>query len=510
MHFRTRLWLLFVTVALLTSGLCIGILYQRFYHTLLHQYQAKVLSIAATAASLVPANLMSQIETRADETSQAYLTLRNLLRRARDADRRADTYVKYIYTMRQVPSDRNLIEFVVDAEESPANVSHVGDVYHPLSGRPIQIDVPEVDDDFSVDQWGTWLSANVRLKDSAGKVIGALGVDIAARDVEVAMRHLQIVSALALLLAVLAASGATFYVSGRISAPLLKLRKAVEAIGGGNLETRVDIPSRDEFGEVGRAVNTMAAGLRERDAVKSAFARYVSRQVMDYVLSSSEAPTVKGDRRRITVLFSDIRGFTTIAEQMRPEDIVRLLNEYFEMMVAVVFRNRGTLDKFIGDGLMVFFGAPVEDPFQEEHALTAALEMQRELRKLGAKWQAEGRPAIRIGIGINSGNAVVGNIGATERLEYTAIGDTVNLASRIETATREIDADILVSEYTYDAVRGMFPMERIGPIKVKGRADPVVVYSVLNAERVAAPPDAAGPSDTQPPEAQAGGGHDVA
>jgi adenylate cyclase len=174
------------------------------------------------------------------------------------------------------------------------------------------------------------------------------------------------------------------------------------------------------------------------------------------------------------------------------------------MMVAVVFRNQGTLGKFIGDGLMVFFGAPMEDPFQEEHAVTAALEMQRELRKLNAKWQSDGRPAVRIGIGINSGNAVVGNIGATERLEYTAIGDTVNLASRIETATREINADILVSEYTYDAVRGLFPMERIGPINVKRRADPVVVYSVQDAEQAAVPPDTEGPSDTQPPEAPAG------
>jgi adenylate cyclase len=491
MRFRVKLWLVFVAVALLTSSLCIAVLYERFYGSLLHQYQAKVLSIADTTASLTPADLMSRIRTRADETSPAYLALRDLLRRARDANRRKDTYVRYIYTMRQSPSTPDLIEFVVDAEENPATVSHVGDVYHELRGRPIVIDRPGVDHDFSVDQWGTWLSANVPLKDSAGKVVGALGVDIAAKDVEAAARHLQIASALALLLAVMAASGATFYVSGRIAAPLSKLRHAAEAIGGGNLDTRVDIQSRDEFGEVGRAVNTMVEGLRERDAVKSAFARYVSRQVMDYVLASSEIPTVKGDRRRITVLFSDIRGFTSMAEQMRPEDIVQLLNEYFEMMVAVVFRNQGTLDKFIGDGLMVFFGAPLEDPFQEEHAITAALEMQRELRKLTAKWQSEGRPSIRIGIGINSGNAVVGNIGATERMEYTAIGDTVNLASRLQTATREIDADILVSEYTYNAVRGMFEMERIGPIKVKGRADEVVAYAVRDARETSAP-DAAG------------------
>jgi adenylate cyclase len=508
MRFRTKLWLVFVAVALLTSGFCIGMLYQRFYGTLLHQYQARVLSIAASTASLIPPDLidlMAQIKTSADETSDPYHKLRDLLRRVRNANRNADPEVRYIntdvhiYTLRQAPSDPSLIEYVVDAEDNPAKVKHVGDGYREPHRRT-RTDRPGVDSSFSVTGGGHWLSANVPLKDRTGKVVGAVGVRIAPRNVGAATRHLQVVSALALLVAVLAAFAATYYLSGRTSVPLAKLREAVEAIGGGNLDTRVDIASRDEFGEVGRAVNTMVEGLRERDMVKSAFARYVSRQVMDHVLASREIPTVKGDRRRITVLFSDIRGFTTLAEHMRPEDIVQLLDEYFEMMVAVVFRNQGTLDKFIGDGLMVFFGAPLEDPLQEEHAVTTALEMQRELRKLGAKWQSEGRPPLRIGIGINSGNAVVGNIGATERMEYTAIGDTVNLASRLETATREVDADILVSEYTYNAVRGLFPMERIGPIKVKGRADEVVVYSVRDSEPVAASP---GQSDKGPPDAPA-------
>jgi adenylate cyclase len=159
--------------------------------------------------------------------------------------------------------------------------------------------------------------------------------------------------------------------------------------------------------------------------------------------------------------------------------VVRVLNEYFERMVEIVFRNKGTLDKFIGDGMMVIFGAPEDDPHQEEHALQTAIEMQRELRVLAKKWEAEGIK-LRIGVGINSGPAVVGNIGSPVRMEYTAIGDTVNLASRLESATKECGAEILISEYTYNGVRGSFQFEQIGPVQVRGRSEPVLAYAVVD------------------------------
>jgi adenylate cyclase len=178
------------------------------------------------------------------------------------------------------------------------------------------------------------------------------------------------------------------------------------------------------------------------------------------------------------VPFWDIRGFTTVAEAMQPEDVVQLLSEFFERMVEVILRHQGTIDKFRGDGMMVIFGAPLDDPYQELHAVKAACEMRRELRALCAKWQAEGRASLKMGIGINRGPAIVGNIGSAEHVEYTAIGDAVNLAARLESATKELVLEIIVSEHTYSAVRPLFRWQSAGEITLRGRSESVRAYSV--------------------------------
>src|ERR1019366_3323705 len=136
-----------------------------------------------------------------------------------------------------------------------------------------------------------------------------------------------------------------------------------------------------------------------------------------------------GQRREMSVLFSDIRGFTTVSEKGEPEEIVHMLNEYFTRMVQIVFHHKGTVDKFVGDMVMALFGAPLEDPLHAEHAVEAALDMIQELQKLNVKWESEGRPALDIGIGINSGPMIAGNIGSDQIMSYTVIGDAVNLGS---------------------------------------------------------------------------------
>ena len=222
---------------------------------------------------------------------------------------------------------------------------------------------------------------------------------------------------------------------------------------------------------------------RQKRVMKQLFGRYVSPDVFAHLVADPSQAQLGGHRREMTVLFSDIRGFTAASEKSPPEAVVAQLNEYFSAMVTVLFRHHGTLDKFVGDMVMGLFGAPVADPLHADHAVSAALEMVEELERLNARWTAQGRPAMKIGIGINSGEMIAGNIGSDTVMSYTVIGDAVNLASRLESATKEHGVQILIS----DAVKSRLTMpvstREIGAISVKGKEHPVVVHEVIGGTR---------------------------
>ena len=466
MRYRTQLLIAFLAVVLLTNGVSLSVLGRLSRQHLFEGYRAKLLSITVTTATMLDPALLAPGSAE---------PLRLALRRARDANRRPDTQMERVFVLSRSPEDSLLLLVAADAEENPRIAGRTGEVYR--TSRPLgDISKAEVEAEFATDEFGTFLRAWAPVYNSAGQFAGAVVVEAKSNWVDSKM--LPIISSAigTMLFASVLALPFAFVVSRRVSRPLSGLHEAVAKIGKGELETRIPVLSKDEFGAMAADINTMAAGLQERDHVKSTFAHFVSQQVMDSILKSGEI-RLTGDRRRITVLFCDIRGFTSISESLVPEKIVQLLNDYFETMVDVIFRNRGTLDKFIGDGIMVIFGAPEDDPYQEEHAVRTAIEMQIALTELSLRWVAEGIN-VRMGIGINSGPAVVGNIGSSKRMDYTAIGDTVNLASRLESATKEFGVGILVSEYTYTAVRGNFHFRNMGPVTVKGRAEAVVTYTV--------------------------------
>ena len=219
---------------------------------------------------------------------------------------------------------------------------------------------------------------------------------------------------------------------------------------------------------------------REKRKMKKLFGQYVSKDVYDQLVANPGLARLGGQRREMSVLFSDIRGFTTVSEKGQPEDIVHMLNEYFTRMVAIVFHHQGTVDKFVGDMVMALFGAPLDDPHHADHAVEAALDMIEQLQALNVKWAAEGKEALDIGIGINTGPMIAGNIGSDQIMSYTVIGDSVNLGSRLESLNKQYGTRIIISDATRSCLTGAYTFRPLGDVVVKGKSKPVAIFEVVD------------------------------
>jgi len=270
--------------------------------------------------------------------------------------------------------------------------------------------------------------------------------------------------------------GISLALSRMISRPAEELSSAMDKVRSGDLSAVVESRSRDELGHLAESFNYMVDGLKEGAWIKNTFSKYISRQVADKILSEKSEFDFGGEIKRVSVMFCDIRGFTTLSEKMSPRDIVSLLNEYFSDIIHIVFKYDGMLDKFVGDQIMAVFGAPIHQDDDELRAVRAAMEIQHAVHGTNARRAEAGLPVISMGIGINTGEAVAGNIGSEERTSYTVIGDNVNLAQRIESLSKE--GQILVSEETYRAVEQFVDADCLGETKVKGKEVPINLYSV--------------------------------
>ena len=222
---------------------------------------------------------------------------------------------------------------------------------------------------------------------------------------------------------------------------------------------------------------------RARD-IRKMFSSYVSKRIVDELIRDPSKAKLGGDRKEITVLFSDIRGFTSFSEKHQPEEVVSQLNEYLGAMTDIVFEYEGTLDKFVGDAIMALWGAPVGQPDHAERACRCAIAMIEKLKELQSKWAAEGKYVIDIGIGINTGEMVVGNMGAPgKKMDYTVIGDNVNLGARLESLTRQYNNHIIISEYTHAKVEDLVEAKELGSVTVKGKQLPVVIYDLVGLKK---------------------------
>jgi adenylate cyclase len=275
----------------------------------------------------------------------------------------------------------------------------------------------------------------------------------------------------------------TLFFSRSLSRPIKKLTDASRKIQDGDYDINIQSVSRDEIGELTESFRDMAQGLVERERIKSAFGKFVNKELAELVMNNEVK--IGGERKDVAVFFSDIRSFTKISEALEPEEVVEFLNQYIKRMVGCVNRTKGSVDKFIGDAIMAIWGAPLssgDDPF---NAVNASLMMREQLLEFNLDRGSVKKPVIKIGCGIHYGPVLAGQIGSDEKMEYTVIGDTVNLASRIESLNKAFGTDILISEETANKVKDRIRLVPMQKITVKGKSEPLTVYAVLG--RIANP-----------------------
>jgi adenylate cyclase len=278
------------------------------------------------------------------------------------------------------------------------------------------------------------------------------------------------------------AIGFSFFLSRGITRPVKKLAMAARVIGMGQLDTKVNIRTGDELEQLGNAFNDMAKGLKERDFIKSTFERYVSHTVAAEIIKNPDMVRLGGQKKTLTIFFTDIENFTNLSELLSPEEVVNHLNQYFRGMCTSILECNGTINEFQGDAILAFWGAPIP---QQNHALfacQAALMCREFLSHLEEKWVAEGLPPRTYRFGINTGEVVVGNVGSPSRFKYMAVGKDVNLASRLEGANKYYGTQILISEKTYSLIKNIFIVREIDIIRVVGSSKPIKVYELVAAK----------------------------
>jgi len=434
---------------------------------LVEHHRSRLGTTVRIGAALVDGEQHAEVAASEDAKSLAFYELREVLRSIKEQAELESP----VYTLRR---DGDASRFVVMTNETP----FVGDLQELRPGvrRTFETGEPGVEGPYT-NATDTWLSAWAPIRDDDGRVVAVLQADhpVGALLAELDNRALN------RLLFALAGVGLAFLFAAAlarsIASPIREIAAAAERIGQGDLDVHVREGRSDEVGMLGRAVNDMARGLKEREHLRDMFGKYMASQVVQELLEKGDL-ALEGETREITVLLSDIRGYTALTEWLGAAEVVTLLNEYFAILVETVIAEEGVVDKFMGDAMLCWFGAPVTTDDHGARAVRAALRMEERLAAWNAQRRARGEVAVSTGIGIALGTVVVGNIGSPQRLEYTAIGDAVNLASRL--CNRAAAGEVLVCASTRAAAvaEGIDDdaFSELGPVEVKGVSDPVVVH----------------------------------
>ncbi|MBI3002971.1 MAG: HAMP domain-containing protein [candidate division NC10 bacterium] len=490
-----RLAALLVAVTLLGIGLVATLLYQQQKREMEKTLGTFLLNIARTGALLIDPALHVEVEATLTPSTPAYRRLRAVLAAIQDENRLETP----IYTLTDFAPGAREARFMVTSRGpgAPGEIYRLAPALLEPLGQAFREGVATQTLSYH-DEHGTWITAFAPLRDAGGRIIAVLDVDYRV-DVyleRLAWMRRRVLETL--LLGGMVAVVAGVLLSRRISGPVSALTRAVARVAEGDLSQPLPVRSRDEVGMLTRAFNAMLDGLRQRDFIRDAFGRYVSPEVARALLESPEGLRLGGDKREVTILMSDLRGYTRWVEETDPTVVVRVLNAYLARMTEIIIEYEGSINEFIGDAIFAIFGAPLAAPDHAERAAACAIAMQRAMAEVNRLHLPGGLSRLEMGIGLNTGEAVVGNIGSEKRAKYGVVGSAVNLAARVQACT--IGGQVLLSPHTYERIRGIAEVGPPIPIEVKGIREPLLLYELQAV---------AGPWGQRLPEAAADAGPEV-
>ncbi len=463
----------FALLTLLTVGLVGGLVHERQKREVEDTLGTQLLNIARTAVLLVDPTLHAEVQATLSRESTAYQRLRKSL-----AAVQTETLLTTpIRTLADFDPVKRSARLVVDGDGSgrPGEpVALAPELIEPL-GWTLEDGVARYTRIYR-NASGTWITALAPIVDVRGRAIAVLSMDYAVDLYFDRLRELQITIVQASVAGALAALLLGLLAARRLTRPIGALTEGVARVAAGDLSKELPVRSRDEIGQLTRAFNEMVAGLRQRDFIRNAFGRYVSPEVAKTLLESPEGLRLGGHKREVTVLMSDLRGYTRFAEQGDPARVMEVLNAYLARMADIVIAHGGTINEFIGDAIFAVFGAPLDHADHAERAAAAALAMQAAMDGLNHENADRGWPRFEMGIGVNTGEAVVGNIGSEQRAKYAVVGSAVNLAARVEGCT--VGGQIFITTGTLERIRELAEVAEPVRVELKGILEPVVLHDL--------------------------------
>jgi class 3 adenylate cyclase len=468
-----RLAAVFVAVTLLTVGVVGVLVHQRQSREIEDTVGTQLLNIARVSGLLVDAELHAQAAAHARADEPGYRRIAAILNTVQ-------TETLLTTPMRTLtdfdPATRRARIVVTTAEgERPGGTFIVGPEAADAVAWTFEDGVARYTGIYRTPA-GARISAFAPIPGAGGRTAAVLEVDYPVDFYFDRLHELDATIVQGMAAGALLAVALAIIVARRLTRPVIALTGAAARVAGGDLGATLPVRSRDEVGQLTRAFNTMVDGLRQREIIRNAFGRYVSPEVARAVLESPEGLRLGGRKREVTVLMSDLRGYTRFAEHGDPSGVMAVLNEYLGRMADIVIEHGGTVNEFIGDAIFAVFGAPVEHPDHAERAAACALAMQRAMDDLNEANMAQGRPRFEMGIGVNTGEAVVGNIGSEQRTKYAVVGAAVNLAARVESCT--VGGQILLTASTLRYVGTLAEVAPPVHVELKGLDAPVALYEL--------------------------------